>query len=65
MFMKKEPKITNENVDFIDLLIIPVIAFDSYGYRIGYGRGYYDKYLTNKKLSKYMILSLSLSAATF
>jgi 5-formyltetrahydrofolate cyclo-ligase len=48
----KEPKITNGNVDFIDLLIVPGIAFDSYGYRIGYGFGYYDKYLTNKKYTK-------------
>jgi 5-formyltetrahydrofolate cyclo-ligase len=48
----KEPKIINGNVDFIDLLIVPGIAFDSYGYRIGYGFGYYDKYLTNKNYSK-------------
>ncbi len=48
----KEPKKINGKVDFIDLLIVPGIAFDSYGYRIGYGFGYYDKYLTNKKYSK-------------
>jgi 5-formyltetrahydrofolate cyclo-ligase len=48
----KEPKITNGSVDFIDMLIVPGIAFDFYGYRVGYGYGYYDKYLTNKKYSK-------------
>jgi 5-formyltetrahydrofolate cyclo-ligase len=48
----KEPKITNWSVDFIDMLIVPGIAFDFYGYRVGYGYGYYDKYLTNKKYSK-------------
>jgi 5-formyltetrahydrofolate cyclo-ligase len=48
----KEPKVMNGIVDFIDLLIIPGIVFDPNGYRIGYGYGYYDKYLTNKKFSK-------------
>ena len=48
----KEPKIDNKLADFIDLLIIPGIVFDTYGFRIGYGYGYYDKYLTINKYSK-------------
>jgi 5-formyltetrahydrofolate cyclo-ligase len=48
----KEPKLQNSSVDFIDILIIPGIAFDNYGYRIGYGYGYYDRYISNKKFSK-------------
>ena len=48
----KEPKIDNRPADFIDLLIIPGIVFDTYGFRIGYGYGYYDKYLTINKFSK-------------
>ena len=48
----KEPEIDNKPADFIDLLIIPGIVFDTYGFRIGYGYGYYDKYLTYNKLSK-------------
>ena len=48
----KEPKKTNMKLDFIDLLIVPGIVFDSHGYRIGYGYGYYDKFMAEKKFSK-------------
>lgn len=48
----KEPKKTNMKLDFIDLLVVPGIVFDSNGYRIGYGHGYYDKFMTEKKFAK-------------
>lgn len=28
-----------------DIALVPALAFDSYGYRIGYGKGYYDRFL--------------------
>ncbi len=31
----------------IDLLIVPLLAFDNRGYRVGYGKGYYDKFLVH------------------
>lgn len=32
--------------------IIPAIAFDREGYRLGYGKGYYDRYLTDPSIVK-------------
>lgn len=34
------------------LIIIPGVAFDNSKHRIGYGKGFYDKYLQNKKIVK-------------
>lgn len=30
----------------IDLIFVPLIIFDILGYRVGYGKGFYDKFLT-------------------
>jgi 5-formyltetrahydrofolate cyclo-ligase len=29
----------------IDLVVVPLLAFDRRGYRVGYGKGFYDKFL--------------------
>jgi 5-formyltetrahydrofolate cyclo-ligase len=33
----------------IDVVFVPLLAFDKTGHRIGYGKGFYDKFLNNCK----------------
>jgi len=49
-----ENSMSTISIDKMDLLIIPGIAFDLQGNRIGYGKGYYDRFLSSTK-AKYII----------
>ena len=40
-----EPRGKEEYSGKIDMVIVPGIAFDLRGYRIGYGKGFYDRFL--------------------
>jgi len=44
-----EPKFSVVTKNKIDCAIIPGIAFDVSGNRIGFGKGYYDKFLSENK----------------
>ncbi len=34
------------NAQDIDMVLVPLLAFDQYGHRVGFGKGYYDKLLS-------------------
>lgn len=50
-FGLKEPSNQGTEITEIDLLVVPGIAFDNEGSRIGYGRGYFDRYMADAKVS--------------
>ena len=39
--------VNDEFIDpqLIDVIFVPLLGFDSKGYRVGYGKGFYDRYL--------------------
>ena len=48
-FNTKEPVGKKVNRDLIDCFIIPCVAISKNNQRIGYGKGYYDRYLKDYK----------------
>jgi len=46
-----EPESGNKILeDEIDLVLVPLLAFDKKGFRVGYGKGFYDKFLFNCRI---------------
>ncbi len=41
-----------EQADKIDIVLVPGIAFNKKGYRVGYGKGYYDSFLKDRDVMK-------------
>ncbi len=49
------PEPTSNNLKYPDILLVPLVAFDKNLNRIGYGGGFYDRYIKRLKLIKDII----------
>ncbi|WP_406824732.1 5-formyltetrahydrofolate cyclo-ligase [Pedobacter sp. KACC 23697] len=47
-----EPQKGNLHEGEIDMVVIPLLAFDKQGYRVGYGKGFYDRFLKGLNAQK-------------
>jgi 5-formyltetrahydrofolate cyclo-ligase len=41
----REPEGEAADASILDLVIVPMLCFDEQGHRVGYGKGFYDKFL--------------------
>lgn len=58
-----EPKEAKPYIESeIDMILMPLLIFDKKGYRVGYGKGFYDRFLTKCK-SDIIKIGLSLFEA--
>ena len=45
-----------------DILLVPLVAFNKYKYRLGYGGGYYDRYIQKmKNIKKILTIGMAFS----
>jgi 5-formyltetrahydrofolate cyclo-ligase len=56
------PEPTSNKIMYPSILLVPLVAYDEKLYRIGYGGGYYDRYLKKiKKRKKIVTIGLAYS----
>ena len=56
------PEPTSNKIEYPNILLIPLVAFDKYFNRLGYGGGFYDRYLERvSKKEKILKIGLAFS----
>lgn len=58
-FNTKEPLTEPIDVDILDLVFIPALMVDKNFHRLGYGKGFYDRFLFKKGLKALRIVPIS------
>ena len=64
VFNTKEPVSEACNPALMDLIIVPALVCDRDNYRLGYGKGFYDRFLQNLKVVKIVCIPESLVVDT-
>lgn len=49
------PTGVDHHADEPDLIVVPGVAFDLHGHRIGYGKGYYDRFLEHPGRTAHLV----------
>ena len=50
----REPISSNQkDASLLEVIFVPLLIFDKLGHRVGYGGGYYDKFLEKKELKNF------------
>lgn len=57
-FKTKEPTSAPINPDILDLILVPALMVDNDFYRLGYGSGFYDKFLSKNALDAIKIVPI-------
>jgi len=50
------PEPMTNKIEYPDILLVPIVAFDKKLNRLGYGGGFYDRYISRLKIKKKIIL---------
>ncbi len=60
-FKTQEPTTSPVNTEILDLIFVPALMIDKNNYRLGYGGGFYDKFLS--KIDKNITKSVAIPSA--
>lgn len=63
-FGMKQPCVSSGTIVVPDILFIPVIGINHRGYRLGYGKGYYDRYLAKQQQIRTIALHYEIQKTT-